>query len=120
MEKENLINAIRENAKYFIDEVGECFPFAICVNDQEELVPVYLNEEEEFPDFESMIEELKFCIEKAIEENSFSCGAIAYDEVLEKNGSDQDVVRIVYFVEGKQPVPYDFPYFMEKGKAVFL
>ena len=120
MERETLINAIKENAKYFIDEVGECLPFALCANEEDELIPVYLNEEEEFPDFESMVTELKFCLEKAITDDSFTCGAIAYDEIVNKNGTDQDAVRILFFENGNEPITEDYIYVMEKEKAIFL
>ena len=119
MEKQILINAIKENAKYFLDEAGEFFPFAVCVNDEDQFVPIYLDDEEEFPDDESMIEELKFCITKAIEEESFSSGGIAFDAVVSKDDNDHDAVRILYFENTSQFSTTDFVYSMKNNKAIF-
>ncbi len=119
MEKQILIDAIKGNAKYFIDEAGEFFPFAVCVNDEDQLVPIYLDDEEEFPDTESMVEELKFCLSKAIEEESFTCGAIAYDAVVSINDIDHDAVRILYYENALKYSSTDFVYIMKDDKVIF-
>lgn len=119
MERSTLIEAIKENAKYFLEEAGEFFPFAVCVNEDDQFVPIYLDEEEEFDSDESMIEELKFCVAKAIEEESFTSGAIAYDAVINPEGTEQDAIRIILFETGMQPNTEDHAYTLKNTKVLF-
>jgi hypothetical protein len=119
MEKSTLIEAIKENAKYFLEEAGEFFPFAVCVNEDDQFVPIYLDEEEEFDSDESMVEELKFCVTKAIEEESFISGAIAYDAVINQEGTEQDAIRIIFFESGMQQISEDYAYTLKNKKVLF-
>ncbi|MFZ7116750.1 MAG: hypothetical protein ACO1G9_15315 [Bacteroidota bacterium] len=119
MDKSTLIDAIKENAKYFLEEAGDFFPFAVCVNDEDQFVPLYLNEEEEFPDEESMIAELKFCVTKAIDDDSFINGAIAYYETVNKDDLTLDCVRVLFFDNNKQQTTEDFTYSIKNKKVVF-
>ncbi len=119
MEKSTLIEAIKENAKYFLEEAGEFFPFAVCVNEDDQFVPIYLDEEEEFDSDESMIEELKFCVTKAIEEESFTIGAIAYDAVITHEGSEQDAIQIIFFDTATKQISEDHAYTLKNTKVLF-
>ena len=139
MEKAVLIEAIKENAKYFLEEAGEFFPFAVCVNDEDQFVPIYLGEEvhcfktfdalkdfvdeqddeEEFEDDESMIEELKFCVSKAIEEESFTIGAIAFDTIVTLSDTEQNAIRVLFLKENNEITAADFIYSIKNKKLNF-
>ncbi|MBK6398764.1 MAG: hypothetical protein IPP27_03145 [Bacteroidetes bacterium] len=119
MEKAVLIEAIKENAKYFLEEAGEFFPFAVCVNDEDQFVPIYLDDEEEFEDDESMIEELKFCVSKAIEEESFTIGAIAFDTIVTLSDTEQNAIRVLFLKENNEITAADFIYSIKNKKLNF-
>ena len=110
MEKAVLIEAIKENAKYFLEEAGEFFPFAVCVNDEDQFVPIY---------DESMIEELKFCVSKAIEEESFTIGAIAFDTIVTLSDTEQNAIRVLFLKENNEITAADFIYSIKNKKLNF-
>ena len=49
-QKRLLVDSILQQAKYFLEQAGEFYPFASIIDKENNLRPVSLHSEEEYPD----------------------------------------------------------------------
>ena len=85
MDKEDIDN-IRDNivaqAKVFLDEMGEFFPFGAVIDNNHKLSPLGIHNGDEFPTSKDVIKDLEKVLAEGFKSGSFITGGIGLDIYL--------------------------------------
>ena len=120
MSQDLILAAIKKNAKFFLDEAGEFYPFGMCITWENEIVPVAFNSDKESPKSVFVLEELKTRLKKYIESGAFSKAAIAFDVKIDSESGSQDAVVVLLYEMGKNETEHRFTYAMEDGEVKYI
>lgn len=119
-EEKLLIENLKAQAKYFLEDAGEFYPFGAALDLQYEIKPlsVYLNEE--FPTSEMVLKELEIAIKKKLEEGNYIEAAIGFDVNIKDNKGKSSALRVKIISRDDKEKYYDYPYiFSPENKVLF-
>jgi hypothetical protein len=122
MDKEDdlLIQNIKYQAKYFLEEAGEFYPFGACIDTEKKLKPVSVFFGEEFPSSKKVLSELEQGIEKHLSVGNYIKAAIGVDVSIQTGESKINALRIKIYEGNLESKYYDFPYSIsENNKVIF-
>ena len=113
-----LIDNIKLQAKYFLEEAGEFYPFGACINSQNQLKPIGLFLENEFPTSQEVLSELIKAIKKFLIDGSYTIAAVGIDVNISSNENKISALRIIIYNKVDQEKTYDFSYTLSVEKKV--
>jgi hypothetical protein len=97
-EKKNLvIENVLFQAKHFLEHAGEFYPFGTIIDSDDEIRPLGLQMEEDFPKSSEMLRVLKNAVTERIANCQYKCAAIGVDVVVTKNSKKVDALEILFF-----------------------
>jgi hypothetical protein len=118
MDKISLISNVIAQAKFFLEEAGEYYPFGAIVDSNGLLKPLGVFLDDEHPKSSAVVARLTEVMNAGIESKDYKCGAIGVDVlVIEKNTSDKiDALEVQYF-ELNQSVEKHFFAYRKDGNS---
>lgn len=114
-EKQNIIaltNDIVAQAKVYLDDAGEFYPFSSVIDSEDLLKPFSINNGDEFPLSETVIKELETALEAGFKSGRFLLGAIGIDSYLQlKDNKGKMAALEVRILDSSGTIAiYRFPY----------
>jgi hypothetical protein len=116
-----LIDAIKKQAELFLLDAGEFFPFATAIGQRNEVIPIgaYIEDENDRPQSQQLIDLLEKGIKKEIAEGRYLIAALAYDAFIYEGEQKFDVI-IISFYESDSFVEKYFKYHIHKDYVEFI
>ena len=102
-----LTENLKAQAKYFLEDAGEFYPFGAALDLQNKIKPlsVYLNEE--FPTSEMVFKELEIAIKKKLDDGNYIEAAIGFDINIKNNKGMSSALRVKIFSRDDKEKYYD-------------
>ena len=118
---ERLINIIKQQAEIFLLDAGEFFPFGICIGKNNEAIPIaaYIEDVNDRPESQPLIEMLEKGIETELAEGSYIIGALVYDAFVKENQTKSDAIMIRIF-ENDNFTEKRFKYHIHENHVEFI
>lgn len=113
-----LIENIKLQAKYFLEEVEEFYPFGACINSENLLKPIGLYLENDFPSSQEVLSELTKAIKKFLKDGSYIIAAIGIDVSIKRQEDNISALRIIIYSKIDEEKTYDLPYSISVEKKV--
>lgn len=116
-----LTNNILSQAKYFLHEAGEFYPFGAAINMQQQLRPVSFFTGEEFPEAGEVLRLLEESLNKGITEKEYSMAAIGVDVNI-TNGSETSKKSAVQvrILDADGVTASEYIYELRNGEYIFI
>ena len=119
---ELLKNGIIEQAKYFLQEVGEFYPFGLAINSKGEIVPVGVYFGEEHPDSVIVITELGKVLFNGLKSGEYEIAAMGIDIFVNDNNVNskkESALEIRIMNNEKLLAKYIVPYIISNNEVIF-
>ena len=116
-----LLNVIKQQAKIFLLDAGEFFPFATCIDKENKIIPTaaYLEDENDRPESQPLIDMLEGSLKRGLNSGEYSIGAVAFDVLLTENGEKYDGIAIrIYEVDAF--TEHIFKYYIYENHVEFV
>lgn len=122
-EIESLIKNVLDQAKYYLDDAGEFYPFGAVINEYQEIKPVSVFLDKEYPATSEVLDFLMTAVKNGIKANDYLYAAICIDVYINVNkGASIDkntAVEIRIFENGDSYNTYHFLYQIANNAYVF-
>lgn len=123
----NAIEALKKNildqAKYYLENANEFFPFGAAIDKNDDLKPFGIYFGEDHPTALDVLKKLEKSLENAIENNEYLFAAIGLDIYLNTNMSKtiekKTALEIRFYCKQSTPKKYYFLYFKKGNKYLF-
>lgn len=119
-----IIKGIKKYAKAFLENMGGFYPFAIGLNNKDQIVSIAASNGEEFPDSKTLIDLLEKSIPHEINKKEFKLAAICVDVFIKKiidnkenkrdaieirfiSSDNRKTVNLFYKIDSKNKVSFD-------------
>jgi hypothetical protein len=118
---ETLIRIIKQQAEVFLLDAGEFFPFGTYIGPEDNIVPfsVYIEDENDRPESQPLIEMLQTSIKKKLTKGECLAGALAYDIFIKENGEKFDAIMIHIF-DANNDYEKPFKYYINENHVEFV
>ena len=121
-EMNKLTNSILSQAKYFLDDAGEFYPFATVIDGNKNIKPVGIYFGKENPDPTEVLKRLEDTIRKGIERKDYICAAIGVDIYInvkkEEGDEKKEALEIRLYAQNTYTVNR-FHYYKKDGEFYF-
>jgi len=109
-----------EQAKYFLENSGEFYPFGVILLPDGSLKPISVSIGEEYPDPNELITMLKNEIQKRLSTTEIIAGGIGVDVFIKspKDGVSLSAIEVKAIDKEGAKIAWYLPYFLQ-GKNVF-
>jgi hypothetical protein len=116
--KERLIDCIKEQAKLFLEEMGEFYPFGTSIDKNNDLRPLSVHMDEEIPDVGEMLLKLEKGINFHLLNGEFILAAICIEIFINNNKGKIDAIQIRILDKNNQIGTYNYPYKIDNKNVV--
>ena len=118
-----LTNNILSQARYFLTEAGEFYPFGAAINMRQELRPVGFYMEEEYPEANEVLKLLEQRLRKGIEQKEYSMAAIGIDvhvnTLVDDEIEQKPAIQVRILDETGSTTTSHFLYMLTDGEYTF-
>lgn len=118
---EELINVIIGQAKYFLNQADEFYPFGAIIDNTGLIKPVSIYWGEDFPNSIEVLNNLENSIRSGIKSGDYLCGAIGVDVYTNVNSANKeenkDALEVRYY-QGENC--YTNQYFYHKANGEYI
>lgn len=116
--KERIIDCLKDQAKLFLQEMGEFYPFGTSIDKNNELHPISVYMEEEIPNVDKMLIELEKGLSFYLKNGEYILAALCVEVFISKNGNKMDAIQIRFFDKDNQIGTYNYFYRIENKDVV--
>lgn len=120
-EIERLLENITNQAKHFLAEAGEFYPFGSVIKPDGKLVPLGVYLENDHPDSNQVLQILEQSIKTRLARKEAIAAGIGLDVLYKPIGKAEkvDAVKMMMLTEKGEAIDYYLPYKKEEGKFIF-
>jgi len=98
---EKLVDVIKKQAKMFLLEAGEFYPFGSYINNKNEVVPVGASSGDDHPPSLELIDLLEKALKEHIQKGDCKLAAIAIDVAIKEHGRSFDAIEMRFLEANK-------------------
>lgn len=118
---QQLVENVKDQAKRFLDDAREFYPFASVINSDGSLVPIGVYLENEYPHAREILTILEQDIKARLLQNKVLVACIALDVLYKANevATKVDAVKMMILTHDGKSCDYYMPYKVENGQLLF-
>lgn len=119
---EELITTIIAQAKYFLNQADEFYPFGAIIDNTGLIKPISIYWGEDFPNSAEVLNQLESSIKAGIKSGDYLCGAIGVDVYTNVNNTNKDEKRDaleVRYYQGENCYTNQYFYYKTNGEYSF-
>lgn len=105
-ENEKLIESIQEQAKLFLLNSGEFYPFGSCIGIDGNLKPLGAYLKSDNPSSVELVNMIERHIEEGLIHGDYKLGVSAVDVTIKREGKVYDAIRIRFFTQMEKGMKY--------------
>lgn len=114
----NIKNNIVAQAKYYLEQANEFYPFGAVINKNHELKPVSVYFEDDTPNAIDVLNKLENALREGIKNGEYISAGIGVDVYVKIDQEKREALEIRFFEEDKIVKSY-FLYFKKQGQYYF-
>jgi len=118
-DKERVIDVIKKQAKIFLLDAKEFYPFGTYINRENDIVPAAAHSASEFPASQELIDILERDFIEGIKNDDYKIAVLATDISIKKNGLTRDGIEMRFFEPGKDVYSQYYTYTIKKDSVDF-
>ena len=115
-----LIDTIKKQAKVFLLDAGEFYPFGTCINKDNEIIPIGAYLETENPSTIEVINLLEEAFKQGLNKGVYLLSALVIDVAIKENNESIDALEIRFFEPNRDLYKMYFKYIINDGSVTFF